>query len=573
MYKDKLREWGFMKNMKAKMAKTIMREISRRGNRPTEVLLHGRPVAVTRIEKAYRNRSRFASSGTPVSLLGRNTGDTTEGLVVRTPAGSMAPVPTPNRPVLNNIVPNPPVEQTWTPSGAALVSMAHADQGPSEESHEVQPNDPPFLNDGRGLQLEELIEILTDACNSEAAGMLPEAESKFCIALSGFRHHFGPVDDITAWATVCLVRVHALQGHGREAAEVANWLSRKLCAARGLWHANTMRHYIDVASVLMDASRVSPLADVLGSRFLDALRNGADHCAAVLLPEDDTAVGYQGNGDGSSEQLDHVVLDQVFGATKSFVHLGQQIQLAELLLTCEVPGMIHVPEQLVDMSNGLGDEALRGGQNLRAWCLLIKQLHSRDARTQASEKCALARRALERAMGGIEGSGLAVSEELLGASRELAFLHYALGDRRRCEKVLGWVAGQLERAVYTVNEQKFKHFLLTTGYELHAGMEYRQLSDTAGAATWFETAYGYSTRLLGPDSDVAKSLARIVDKGKYPKQHLDALLLRLPMRDSVPRSPGAVIAFSDRQTASRRGHTSIPDVFELVASLIVGGTR
>lgn len=68
MYKDKLREWNF-KKYKTGLRKKIMTEITKRGDHPTEVLLHGRAVPVTRVEKAYRKHPFHANLGSPESLL------------------------------------------------------------------------------------------------------------------------------------------------------------------------------------------------------------------------------------------------------------------------------------------------------------------------------------------------------------------------------------------------------------------------------------------------------------------------------------------------------------------------
>lgn len=53
MYKDRLAEWGFRKNLKKDTVKRIMRETQRREGRETEIRVRGTVVPLNRIRKKY----------------------------------------------------------------------------------------------------------------------------------------------------------------------------------------------------------------------------------------------------------------------------------------------------------------------------------------------------------------------------------------------------------------------------------------------------------------------------------------------------------------------------------------
>lgn len=56
MYKDKTREWGFMKNIKGQLARRIWYEVRKRGDRPTEVFWRGMPVPMSRVKKVFERQ-------------------------------------------------------------------------------------------------------------------------------------------------------------------------------------------------------------------------------------------------------------------------------------------------------------------------------------------------------------------------------------------------------------------------------------------------------------------------------------------------------------------------------------
>ncbi|KAH7157981.1 hypothetical protein B0J13DRAFT_603652 [Dactylonectria estremocensis] len=481
MYKEKLSSWGFSKNLKKGTVRGIVRRANHREGRQTEVLVNGTKVALDRVQKAYDRHFPPGTDKAPEDLTPTEMPD----VVVQTPAS----VTNHSQSAARHRI---PAEHVWTPS-----NRTPATDRRHFESDLLQ-------TEGRGLPLTRLMELRKNALDLFARGKNAEAAYDLRTALCGLRHVFGATYPLPAQTGYDLAEIYESDDDPDKADSVLNWMSETHVEEMGLWHPDTLQHYLRIIGFLQASSRYEQ-AKLLGFRIYHAVRDSWGPRRAILIPSN-------AESDASSpEALDLEVMDRIFAESSEGMIVSQQLKIANLWATAAIPGMENLLQRLVNQCERHPASLAR--EALEARCCLIKKYIATGASDLADSECKIARDNLAKI---ILDNTETIPDDVLTTSIELASLHLQHNNANRCARVVTWTADILEGLVSNFNRPQFeKNTRTAITYFTTVGLRYQEQSSWEDAAPWFERALALVSKVAKCPNPITILLEDAIDRRSF----------------------------------------------------------
>ncbi|KIL83693.1 hypothetical protein FAVG1_13086 [Fusarium avenaceum] len=487
MYKERLRGWGYRKNLKKTDVKNIVQKINERAGRETEVLMGGGKIEMGRV---YRAAERYNDSEDNAKVSQCNA-----GVIVQTPKEDQDSSSSANHP-----------KKPTTLSELSCFQLRSSIKSPLDASS--------LRADGRGLSETELATLKERAIKQISYGNREEGITSLIATLSGLQNYYLVTHTKVVDAAWSLVHGYTLQGVNERCDEVINWMSANYSKNLGLWHPLSLLHYIRVIEVLLSSCRVDE-ARQLGFDVYTAVRDGVAEDGVITIKQ------VQGDNEFTAQVPNMSDLETVFVDHRDDIVVGQQLKLAKLWSLSRLSGMETILRQLIQRFDSVSGVLQLHSQDAR--CILIEYLIAREDSSSVTAVCKAARDSQAKLIWLL---GRSEFKELLRLSRKLSALHLMSGDCEGCTRILTWTADAFQ-AMFTAASPTGYNFDGIRGlllFYVELGSSCYHEDGWNSAKLWIERAFGFAVRTLGAFDGLSLQIEQVLKAGNFENFNYDFYL-------------------------------------------------
>lgn len=351
------------------------------------------------------------------------------------------------------------------------------------------------------MSRDDLQRLKLDAAYSYTNGNFHTAEYKFRDSLSGFRHLGGSTDKCTLRTAYQLASLYAKLSRMEDANRVLQWALESHVDKWTMDHPRTIAHKMQVVELYHSWSMGKSAVALIGNLF-EALDQYSEKTGTHTIVVDDEGDTYSEqdsrNGDGDSG-------DDVRTNDQIETRVDSQLHLDGVWLDFHTPTMEHLLSRLIVQCEKHPKDLAT--HSLKARFMLLK-FH--EKMHQPGTALTVAKEALQtllRIMSEQEGPP---PVKVLQIAQELAFFYLEHGSPDKCERILCWLAGKLERENPGGDHFRVDLAQSALSFIIMVACKHQQ-RDGGGwrdASPWFERAYSLVIGLGDPGG----SLARTVEK-------------------------------------------------------------